>query len=541
MSLRGKTLFITGASRGIGLAIALRAARDGANIAVAAKTAEPHPKLPGTIHSAAAEIEAAGGRALPLIVDVRDEASVAAAVQRCAQVFGGIDICVNNASAINLAATEQIEHAPLRPDQPDQHPRHLRHLARLPAVPEAGRQPAHPDAVAAARLPPQVVRGRTWRTRCPSTACRCACSGLAEEYRAAGIACNALWPRTTIATAAVEFALGGAQMLRRSRKPEIVADAAHVILSRPARECTGQFFIDDSVLYESGRARLRGLQRRPGREAARATCSSTPPCRHRRASRSSSCADGRERQPPHRAGPPAAGRAHGRGLPPREHAGAGGRPRAAAAAHPLPVARPVHARAHERCALVRAAGGARRGDGRADRERVVEPRTSRASRSGDLVRRQQRLAGLRPVRRRATSCKIDPAPPAARPTRWACSACRASPPTSGCSTSASRKPGETVVVAAATGAVGSVVGPDRQDQGLPRGRHRRRRGEVRLRASRRSASTPASITARRSCRERLAAACPKGIDVYFENVGGAVLERRRAAAQHRTRACRCAG
>jgi citronellol/citronellal dehydrogenase len=251
VSLRGKTLFITGASRGIGLAIALRAARDGANIAVAAKTAEPHPKLPGTIHSAAAAIEGAGGRALPLVVDVRDEASVKAAVERCAQVFGGIDICVNNASAINLAATEQIE---LRRydliNQINTRGTFVTSRACLPYLKRAD----NPHILTLS--PPLDFRPKWFAGHLAYSLSKYGMSlcmlGLAEEYRAAGIGCNALWPRTTIATAAVEFALGGAQMLRRSRKPEIVADAAHVILCRPARECTGQFFVDDSVLYEAG-------------------------------------------------------------------------------------------------------------------------------------------------------------------------------------------------------------------------------------------------------------------------------------------------
>ena len=251
MSLKGKTLFITGASRGIGLAIALRAARDGANIAVAAKTAEPHPKLPGTIHSAAAQIERAGGRALPLVVDVRDEASVLAAVARCAQVFGGIDVCVNNASAINLAATEQIE---LRRydliNQINTRGTFVTSRACLPYL----KQAANPHILTLS--PPLDFRPKWFAGHLAYSLSKYGMSlcmlGLAEEYRAAGIGCNALWPRTTIATAAVEFALGGREMLRRSRTPEIVADAAHVILSRPARECTGQFFIDDSVLYEAG-------------------------------------------------------------------------------------------------------------------------------------------------------------------------------------------------------------------------------------------------------------------------------------------------
>src|SRR3974390_43739 len=251
MSLKGKTLFITGASRGIGLAIALRAARDGANVAVAAKTAEPHPKLAGTIYSAAREIEQAGGRALPLVVDVRDEEAVLAAVRQCAERFGGIDICINNASAINLASILQIDMR--RYDLIQQiNPRgtFLTSRACLPYLQKA----ANPHILSLS--PPLDLRPKWFAGHLAYSLSKYGMSlcmlGLAEEYRAAGIACNALWPRTTIATAAGEFALGGKQMMRRSRKPEVVADAAHVILDRPAREYTGQFFIDDSVLYESG-------------------------------------------------------------------------------------------------------------------------------------------------------------------------------------------------------------------------------------------------------------------------------------------------
>ncbi len=251
MSLAGKTLFITGASRGIGLAIALRAARDGANIAVAAKTAEPHPKLAGTIYSAAQAIEQAGGRALPLVVDVRDEASVTAAVRQCAQVFGRIDICINNASAINLAPTEQIDMR--RYDliqQINTRGTFVTSRACLPYLKQA------PNPHILTLSPPLQLQPKWFAGHLAYSLSKYGMSlcmlGLAEEYRADGIACNALWPRTTIATAAVEFALGGPQMMRRSRKPEIVADAAHVILSRPARQCTGQFFIDDSVLAEAG-------------------------------------------------------------------------------------------------------------------------------------------------------------------------------------------------------------------------------------------------------------------------------------------------
>jgi len=251
VSLKGKTLFITGASRGIGLAIALRAARDGANIAVAAKTAAPHPKLAGTIHSAAAEIERAGGKALPLVVDVRDEASVTAAVRQCAERFGGIDICVNNASAINLAPTEQIDMR--RYDLVQQINTRGTFVTTRACVPYLKRA-ANPHVLTLS--PPLDLSPRWFAPHLAYSLSKYGMSlcmlGMAAEYRDAGIACNALWPRTTIATAAVEFALGGPAMMRRSRKPEIVADAAHVILSRPAREYTGRFLIDDSVLYEAG-------------------------------------------------------------------------------------------------------------------------------------------------------------------------------------------------------------------------------------------------------------------------------------------------
>ena len=251
MSLKGRTLFITGASRGIGLAIALRAARDGANIAIAAKTAEPHPKLPGTIHTAARELEHAGGRALPLVVDVRDEAGVAAAVERCVGEFGGIDVCVNNASAITLAPTEQIEMR--RYDLIQQINTRGTFLTSRACVPYL-RKAANPHVLTLS--PPLDLQPKWFAGHLAYSLSKYGMSlctlGLAEEYRSAGIAFNSLWPRTTIATAAVEFALGGPAMMRRSRKPEIVADAAYVILNKPARECTGQFFIDDSVLYESG-------------------------------------------------------------------------------------------------------------------------------------------------------------------------------------------------------------------------------------------------------------------------------------------------
>jgi len=251
VSLAGKTLFITGASRGIGLAMALRAARDGANIAIAAKTSEPHAKLPGTIYSAAEQIEQAGGHALPLRVDVRDEAEVLGAARQCAERFGGIDICINNASAINLASILQIDMR--RYDliqQINTRGTFITSRACLPYLQKA----ANPHILTLS--PPLDLRPKWFAGHLAYSLSKYGMSlcmlGLAEEYRAAGIACNALWPRTTIATAAVEFALGGVEMMRRSRKPEIVADAAYVILNRPARECTGQFFIDDTVLAEAG-------------------------------------------------------------------------------------------------------------------------------------------------------------------------------------------------------------------------------------------------------------------------------------------------
>ena len=263
MSLRGQTLFITGASRGIGLAIALRAARDGANIAIAAKTAEPHPKLPGTIHTAARDLERAGGRALPLVVDVRDEAGVAAAVERCVGEFGGIDVCVNNASAITLAPTEQIEMR--RYDLIQQINTRGTFLTSRACVPYL-RKAANPHVLTLS--PPLDLRPKWFAGHLAYSLSKYGMSlctlGLAEEYRSAGIAFNSLWPRTTIATAAVEFALGGPAMMRRSRKPEIVADAAYVILNKPARECTGQFFIDDSVLYESGMRDFERYSVEPG-------------------------------------------------------------------------------------------------------------------------------------------------------------------------------------------------------------------------------------------------------------------------------------
>ena len=249
MSLKGKTLFVTGASRGIGLAIALRCARDGANVAVAAKTDQPHPKLPGTIHTAAAEIEAAGGRALPLVVDVRDEGSVLAAVARTVEVFGGIDVCVNNASAISLTGTlaTDMKRFDLM-HQVNARGTFLVSKACLPHLRKAER----PHVL---MLSPPLDMAAKWFAPHPAyTMAKFGMSmcvlGMAEEFRGE-VAFNALWPRTAIATSAVEFALGGAEALAMCRKPEILADAAHAVFGKPV-SFSGNFLIDDSFLYGEG-------------------------------------------------------------------------------------------------------------------------------------------------------------------------------------------------------------------------------------------------------------------------------------------------
>ena len=249
--LAGKTLFITGASRGIGLAIALRAARDGANIAVAAKTTEPDPRLPGTVHSAVEQINAAGGRGLACPCDVRFEEQMHAAVQRTVETFGGIDILINNASALFLAGTldtpakrfDLIHAINVRGT-------FLTSQACLPHLKQAD----NPHILNLA--PPLNFESRWFAPHLAYSLSKFGMSlcvlGMAEEFRSAGIAVNALWPRTAIATAAVRNLLGGDDSLRRCRKPEIVADAAYAIIIRSSRECTGQFFLDDDVLRDSG-------------------------------------------------------------------------------------------------------------------------------------------------------------------------------------------------------------------------------------------------------------------------------------------------
>jgi citronellol/citronellal dehydrogenase len=251
MSLQGKTLFVTGASRGIGLAIALRAARDGANIAIAAKTAEPHKHLPGTIYSAAEEIEKAGGKALPLIVDVRDEASVYDAVEKTVATFGGVDVCVNNASAIQLTGTLATDMK--RYDLMNQVNARGTYLTSKACIPHL-KKAANPHVLMLS--PPLDMSPRWFEGHVAYTMAKFGMSmcvlGMAAEFKADGIAFNALWPRTGIATAAIKFALAGEEGMKQCRTPEIMADAAHAIFEKPSREFTGNFLIDDSFLYEQG-------------------------------------------------------------------------------------------------------------------------------------------------------------------------------------------------------------------------------------------------------------------------------------------------
>ena len=256
-SLKDKTLFITGASRGIGLAIALRAARDGANIAIAAKTTEPHPKLKGTIHTAADEIRAAGGKALPVVCDIRDEVQVIAAIDKTVAEFGGIDICVNNASAISLTDSQATDMK--RFDLMMGINTRGTFMVSKYCVPHL-KKAGNPHIL---MLSPPLDMKPKWFER--STAYSIAkygmslcVLGLSAELKSSGVAVNALWPRTTIATAAVGNLLGGDAMMRASRTPEIMGDAAYAIFTRPAREFTGNFCIDDKVLYASG---VRDLDR----------------------------------------------------------------------------------------------------------------------------------------------------------------------------------------------------------------------------------------------------------------------------------------
>jgi citronellol/citronellal dehydrogenase len=250
-SLKGKTLFITGASRGIGLAIAKRAARDGANIAIAAKTLEANPKLEGTIHSAAKEIEDAGGAALAIACDIRDEDQVQRTVEQTVATFGGIDICVNNASAISLTPIEKTE---------------LKRLDLMFAVNTRGtflvsktclpylKKANNPHILTLS--PPLDMQSKWFSGHVAYSIAKYGMSlcvlGLADELKQDGVAVNALWPRTTIATAAVKNILGGDKLMRMSRSPEIVADAAHLVFQQPAKTFTGNFLIDDTFLHSVG-------------------------------------------------------------------------------------------------------------------------------------------------------------------------------------------------------------------------------------------------------------------------------------------------
>ncbi|MGA7157249.1 MAG: NAD(P)-dependent oxidoreductase [Acidobacteriaceae bacterium] len=259
--LKDKTLFITGASRGIGLAIALRAARDGAHIVVAAKTSVPNPKLPGTIYTAAAAIEAAGGRALALELDIRDDVKVQEAVAKAAEHFGGIDILVNNASAISLTPTEQtpVKRFDLMMGV-NMRGTFVCSQACLPYLKKA----ANPQILMMS--PPLNMKPKWFALHTAYTMAKYGMSmcvlGMAEEFRTMGIGVNALWPRTVIATAALQVIPGA--NAERGRKPEIVADAAHWILTQNSRETTGNFFIDDEVLARAGVTDLSGYAMTPG-------------------------------------------------------------------------------------------------------------------------------------------------------------------------------------------------------------------------------------------------------------------------------------
>ncbi|MEM6343712.1 MAG: NAD(P)-dependent oxidoreductase [Bacteroidota bacterium] len=249
-NFQGKTVFITGASRGIGKAIGLRLAREGANIVIAAKTAEPHPKLPGTIYTAAEEMEAACGKALPVVVDIREESLIQAAVDKCVETFGGIDILINNASAISLTGTLQ---TPMKRYDLMHHINtrgtFLTSKLCLPHLLKAD----NPHVLNLS--PPLNLDPKWFGTHVAYTMAKYGMSmcvlGMAEEFKDK-VAFNALWPRTAIATAAVKNVLGGDQMIQRSRTVEIMADAAFYILNRDHKSCTGNFFIDDDVLVEEG-------------------------------------------------------------------------------------------------------------------------------------------------------------------------------------------------------------------------------------------------------------------------------------------------
>ena len=265
MSLKGKRIFITGGSRGIGLAIALRAAADGASIAIAAKTADPNPKLPGTIFTAAAEIEAAGGKALAIQCDIRDENAITAAVNQTAEAFGGIDIVINNASAINLTNTEN---TPAKRFDlmmgVNTRGTFLTSQAALPYLKKSAEDGFNPHILMLS--PPLSMKGKWFKPHLDYTMAKYGMSmcvlGLAEELKRDGIGVNALWPRTAIDTAALAMIPGVDTEFCRT--PEILSDSAYIIFNRSAKECTGNFFIDDELLASEGITDLEKYSVVPG-------------------------------------------------------------------------------------------------------------------------------------------------------------------------------------------------------------------------------------------------------------------------------------
>ena len=265
MSLSGKRIFITGGSRGIGLAIALRAAADGASVAIAAKTADPNPKLPGTIFTAAAEIEAAGGKALALQCDIRDEVAIEEAIKKTADAFGGIDIVINNASAINLTKTDQTpaKRFDLMFDV-NVRGTFLTSQAALPHLRQSAKDGRNPHILNLS--PPLSMKPIWFKNHVAYTMAKYGMSmcvlGMAEEFKRDGIAVNALWPRTVIDTAALQM-IPGIDALA-GRTPQILADAAHIILNRDSKECTGNFFVDDLLLASEGITDLEKYSVTPG-------------------------------------------------------------------------------------------------------------------------------------------------------------------------------------------------------------------------------------------------------------------------------------
>ena len=265
MSLQGKRIFVTGGSRGIGLAIALRAAADGALVAIAAKTSDPNPKLPGTIHSAAEEIRAAGGTALPIQCDLRDENQIADAVGQAAKEFGGIDILINNASAINLTRTEDTpaKRFDLMFDV-NVRGTFLTSQAALPHLRESAKAGRNPHILTLS--PPLSMKAKWFKNHVAYTMAKYGMSmcvlGMAEEFKRDGIAVNALWPRTAIDTAALQMIPG--VDTAACRTPEILSDTAYIILNRNSKECTGNFFVDDEVLAAEGITDLEKYSVVPG-------------------------------------------------------------------------------------------------------------------------------------------------------------------------------------------------------------------------------------------------------------------------------------